>query len=101
MSEDQEVLIEVPYGLRVADDCVHLTRHAREHEAMQIMLDLIVVDHPLSLVAEELTRRGYVSRSGEPFSQVDLFRLLPRLIEVAPEVFESSRWADLRAQRMR
>jgi hypothetical protein len=43
---------EVPYGLRVSADCSHLEENAAERQALIQMMDLIVQDAPLSLVAE-------------------------------------------------
>ena len=48
---------EVPYGLRVSADCSHLEENATEKQALILMMDLIVQDAPLSLVAEEFDRR--------------------------------------------
>ncbi|MGA2740996.1 MAG: hypothetical protein ABSG65_26600, partial [Bryobacteraceae bacterium] len=49
---------EVPYGLRVSADCSHLEENVTEKQALVLMMDLIVQDAPLSLVAEELNRKG-------------------------------------------
>lgn len=96
MEEEGEVRIreEVPYGLEVAEDCQYLVENPAEIRAMTIMLDLIVADLSLSEVAEELTRRGYLRRDGRKWTQVSLFELLPRLVDVAPRVYSSKEWAE-------
>jgi len=77
---------EVPYGLRVAGDCVYLEEDPEEIEVLARMLRLIADDLSLSQVAAELNRAGFRDRGGEPWDQVSAFHLLPRLIEAAPEV---------------
>lgn len=88
---------EVPYGLRVADDCTHLEEAPEETEVLARMLRLIADDLPLSEVARELNRAGFRDRSGGPWTQVAAFELLPRLIEVAPRVRTSPVFRELRA----
>jgi hypothetical protein len=78
---------EVPFGLRVADDCQYLTDHVPEKKALIRMMELIVKDQPLSVVAEELNRGGYRTRKGLAWTPLDLFELLPRLIEAGPKIF--------------
>lgn len=80
---------EVPYGLRVADDCVHLEEDSEEIEVLARMLRLIADDLSLSQVAAELNRAGFRDRAGAPWDQLSAFHLLPRLIEAAPEVRSS------------
>ena len=102
-SHDGEVLLEaeVPYGLQIADDCLHLRENPTERRAMTLMLELIVDDHPLSKVADELNRRGYTTRRGSPWAQASVFDLLPRLTEAAPEIFSTQGWSEQRKQRFR
>jgi hypothetical protein len=90
---------EVPYGLQVGNDCVHLVDNPREREALVLMMDLIVQDHPLSHVARELNLRGYRTREGGPWSQVSVFNLMPRLVEAGPGIFSSEEW-EARRKRL-
>ena len=83
---------EVPYGLRVAADCSHLEENATEKQALILMMDLIVQDAPLSLVAEELNRKGFRTRSGANWTPGSVFDMLPRLIQIGPRIFSSSDW---------
>ena len=85
---------EVPYGLEVAQDCRYLVESPEEIRAMTMMLDLIVSDYSLSAVAAELESQGLRRRDGRPWTQVSLFELLPRLVEVAPRIYSSKEWAE-------
>lgn len=90
---------EIPYGLRVSDDCSRLEEAPAELEIITIALDMIVEDRPLSRVAEELNTRGYRMRDGNPWGPGALFQLLPRMIQIGPQLFSSERWAT-RRQRL-
>ena len=83
---------EVPYGLRVSADCSHLEENAGEKQALILMMDLIVQDAPLSLVAEELNRKGFRTRNGANWTPGSVFDMLPRLIQVGPRIFSSTEW---------
>jgi len=87
---------EIPYGLRVSDDCARLVEAPAELEIITIALDMIVEDCPLSRVAEELNLRGYRMRDGNPWGPGALFKLLPRMIQVGPQLFSSERWTARR-----
>jgi hypothetical protein len=84
---------EVPYGLRVSADCSHLEENASEKQALIQMMDLIVQDAPLSLVAEELNRKGFRTRAGANWTPGSVFDMLPRLIQVGPRIFSSTEWS--------
>src|ERR1039457_3737570 len=83
---------EVPYGLRVSGDCSHLEENATEKQVLIQMMDLIVQDAPLSLVAEELNRKGFRPRRGANWTSGSVFDMLPRLIQVGPRIFSSTEW---------
>jgi len=84
---------EVPYGLRVSADCSHLEENVTEKQALVLMMDLIVQDAPLSLVAEELNRKGFRTRAGANWTPGSVFDMLPRLIQVGPRIFSSTDWS--------
>jgi hypothetical protein len=84
---------DVPYGLRVSADCTQLEENPPEKQALMQMMDLIVQDAPLSLVAEELNRKGYRTRGGANWTPGSVFDMLPRLIQVGPRIFSSHEWA--------
>ena len=84
---------DVPYGMRIAEDCSRLEENAAEKQALILMMDLIVQDAPLSLVAEELNRKGFHTRSGANWTPGSVFDMLPRLIQVGPRIFSSTEWS--------
>ena len=87
---------EIPYGLKIADDCVHLEAHPVERESLMLMLELIVQDRTLSEVAAELNDRGFRNRRGGEWGPAAVFNLLPRMIELGPHVFSQDDWAARR-----
>ena len=89
---------EVPFGLRVADDCHHLTEDPEEMEALTLMMEMIVNDQPLSPVARELNGKGFRTRTGEEWTRQAVFHLLPRLIEIGPRIFSHADWTERRAR---
>ncbi len=95
-AEPQGWTEEIPYGLRVADDCSRLVESPPELEILTIALDMICEDCPLSRVADELNLRGYRTRQGSDWSQGMLFNLLPRMIQVSPKLFKSEQWISRR-----
>jgi recombinase len=96
-----EAAEEIPFGLKVAEDCMHLEVHATEREALLLMLELIVQDRSLSQVATELNERGFRTRRGAEWSPGSVFNLLPRMIEVGPRVFSQAEWAARRRRLFR
>ena len=99
--EKQEAIIveEIPYGLRVASDCSRLEEDPDERAVLIKMMELIVQDYSLSLVASELSKAGLRTRSGGPWTPVSVFNMLPRLIEVGPRIFSSEEW-EARRERL-
>jgi hypothetical protein len=89
---------DVPYGLQVAADCLHLEENPLEKECLVLMLELIIQDHPFSRIAGELNDRGYRTRSGARWDPISVFDLLPRMIEAGPRIFPSEQWAERRQQ---
>jgi hypothetical protein len=83
---------EVPYGLRVGDDCAHLVENPAETQVLIRMLDGIVQDYPFSKVADELNRSGLRTRNGAKWEAVSVYNMLPRLIQVGPRIFSSDEW---------
>jgi len=88
----------VPFGLRVAEDCMHLEENPLEMEILQVMMELIVRDFTLTRIATELNRRQMRTRDGVEWSTLSVFKMLPRVIEVAPQVHSSEDWAERRKQ---
>ncbi len=91
---------EVPYGLRVSGDCAHLEADPRENEVLFQIMELTIQDGPYSGIAAELNRRGYRTRSGQPWTPISVFQMLPRLIEAGPGILNSEEWRE-RRQRLK
>ncbi|HEV2990405.1 MAG TPA: recombinase family protein [Candidatus Angelobacter sp.] len=89
---------EIPYGLRVADDGLRLEEEPEETRVLVAMMELLVQDHPFSKVARELNERGLRPRDGSLWDPVTVFNMLPRLIEVGPNIFSSNDWEMLRTK---
>jgi hypothetical protein len=85
-------LEEVPFGLRVADDCVHLEENPTEMQVLKLMMELIVQDLSLPRLADELNQRGFRTRQGTLWNAVAIFNTLTRLVEVSPRILSSDDW---------
>jgi hypothetical protein len=83
---------DIPYGLRISDDCLRLEVEPREHQALVLMMELLVQDFPLSSVVSDLNEKGFRTRAGKPWSRISVFNMLPRLIEIGPTLFPSAEW---------
>lgn len=89
----QEVFAEeIPYGLRISDDCQRLEVDPMEHQALTLMMELLVQDFPLSSVVSDLNEKGFRTREGRPWSRISVFNMLPRLIEIGPSLFSTEEW---------
>jgi len=101
--DTQEAVLveEIPYGLRVASDCSRLEEDPQERLVLVQMMELIVQDYSITLVATELNKRALRTRSGSPWSPVSVFKMLPRLIEVGPNIFSSDDWEARRARLLK
>ena len=91
---------EVPYGLKISEDCLALEEDIQEKEALIVMLEMIVQDKPLSEIAESLNQRGFHTRRRTSWTPGTVFDMLPRLIEVGPRVFTSEEWVIRRGRLM-
>jgi len=83
---------EIPYGLRISDDCQRLEVDPHENAALVLMMELLVQDFPISSVASDLNEKGFRTRAGKPWNPVTVFNMLPRLIEVGPRLFSTDDW---------
>jgi len=86
----------VPFGLQISDDCSRLEENRHEVEILMMALELIVKDRSMSQVAAELSERGFRRRDGGRWTQIDVFDLLPRMIETGPKIFSTEEWAARR-----
>jgi hypothetical protein len=88
--------IEVPFGLKVSNDCRYLEEDPFEMEVLTSSMELMISECPFTRIADELNRKGFRTRSGDDWSPVSIFNMLPRLIEVGPRIFPSEDWAERR-----
>lgn len=84
---------DIPYGLRISVDCQRLEIDPEESKALLLMMELLVQDFSFSSVASDLNEKGYRTRAGKRWSQVSVFEMMPRLIEVGPRMFSTEEWA--------
>ena len=89
---------DVPYGLRIAEDGKRLEENPAEKQALMVMMEQIVLDNPLSIIADELNRRGFRTRDGLNWSAISVFNLLPRLIDAGPQLLSGEEWIQRRRQ---
>jgi recombinase len=99
--EEQEAVLveEIPYGLRVATDCSRLEEDPQERQTLVQMMELIVQDYSITLIATALNKRGLRTRAGGAWTPVAVFNMLPRLIEVGPNIFSTDEW-EARRERL-
>ena len=87
---------DIPYGLRVAEDCKRLEIDPVEEEALTLMLELLVQDFSYSDVVNALNERGFRLRNGGLWDRVSVFQMHPRLTEVAPRLYSKEEWKSRR-----
>jgi hypothetical protein len=95
-AETPPSLMDAPFGFRVAGDCEHLEQNPTEMEFLLSMMELIIQDISLVKVAEELNRKGFRTRKGTEWGPVAVFNMLPRLIELTPQIFNNEEWLERR-----
>jgi hypothetical protein len=89
---------EIPFGLRVAPDCRHLEDDPQEIQTLRFLTEMIVQDVSFTSMAEALNIREYRARDGRPWNAASVFKLTPRLIEVAPRILSSGEWESRKKQ---
>ena len=83
---------EIPFGLRIAADGHHLEDDPLETQTLKFLAELIVQDVSFTSMADALNVRDYRTRDGRPWTSAGVFRLIPRLIEVAPRILSGTEW---------
>jgi hypothetical protein len=86
----------VPYGLQLAPETAVLEMNPTEWQALLLMMDMTVQEGPYWSIAEELNRRGFRTRNGDPWTPISVFQMLPRLIELGPRIFATDEWRKRR-----
>jgi hypothetical protein len=87
---------DIPYGLRISDDCQRLEVDPIEHRTLTLMMELLVQDFPYSSIVSDLNEKGLRMRNGRPWNRVAVFNMTPRLIEVGPRLFSTEEWNKAR-----
>jgi hypothetical protein len=87
---------DIPYGLRISNDCQRLEIDPRENQTLLQMMDLVVEDFSFSSIASDLNEKGFRTREGKLWNQVSVFNMLPRLIEIGPRLFSKEDWKTRR-----
>jgi hypothetical protein len=87
---------EIPYGLRISDDCARLEADPSEHQALMEMMQMLAQDFSYSSIVSSLNEKGFRMRNGRPWNRIAVFKMIPRLIEVGPRFFASDEWEQRR-----
>ena len=95
---DHAINEDIPYGLRISDDCVRLEVDAHENQVLMLMMDLLAQDFSYSSIVSDLNEKGFRTRQGKPWTRVAVFNMMPRLIEVGPRIFSSVEWEKRRTK---
>ena len=86
---------DIPYGLRISDDCRRLEVDPIENNALMLMMELLGQDFSYSSIVSDLNEKGFRMRDGRHWSRVAVFNMMPRLIEVGPRLFSTEEWKRL------
>jgi hypothetical protein len=92
---------EIPFGTRIAADCLHLEDNPSEMQVLNYLAEMIVQDLSYPRMAEALNQRALRTREGSPWTALAVFKLTPRLIEVAPRILSGSEWEARKKQLVR
>lgn len=83
---------DIPYGLRISDDCQRLEVDPTENQALMLMMELLGQDFSYSHIVSDLNEKGFRTRDGDLWTRVSVFNMMPRLIDVGPHLFASEKW---------
>lgn len=92
---------EIPYGTRIANDCTHLEENPAEIEVLNYLAEMIVQDLSYTRMAQLLNDRRLTTRDGKAWTALAVFKLTPRLIEVAPRILSGAEWENRKRQMAR
>lgn len=92
---------DIPYGLRISEDCKRLEVDQHENQVLLLMMDLLAQDFSYSSIVSDLNEKGFRTRDGKPWSRIAVFNMMPRLIEVGPRIFSSQEWERRRVKIVR
>jgi hypothetical protein len=92
---------EIPFGTRIATDCLHLQENPAEMQILNHLAEMVVQDLSYTRMADSLNQRAFRTREGKPWTALAVFKLTPRLIEVAPRILSGSEWESRKKQLAR
>jgi len=92
---------EIPFGLRISPDCRHLEDDPLEMQTLKFITEMIVQDVSFRSMADALNAREYRTRDGHPWNAASVFKLTPRLVEIAPRILSGSEWESRKKQLSR
>jgi hypothetical protein len=98
---DARIGEEIPYGTRISGDCLHLEENPSEIEVLNRLAEMIVQDLSYNRMADSLNQGGFHTRSGQQWTPLAVFKLTPRLIEVAPRILSGAEWDTRKRQLAR
>ncbi len=87
---------DIPYGLRISEDCKRLEIDPNEQQALLQMMEMLVQDFSFSSIASDLNEKGFRTRDGKRWNPVAIFNMIPRLIDVGPRLFSTEEWEKRR-----
>jgi hypothetical protein len=65
------------------------------------LAEMVVQDHSYKHMAQSLNERAFRTRDGKPWTALAVFKLTPRLIEVAPRILSGAEWENRKRQLSR
>jgi hypothetical protein len=98
---DRSFAEEIPYGLRISEDCKRLEVYPAENQVLLMMMDLLAQDFSYSAIVSDLNEKGFRQRNGKPWNRIAVFNMMPRLIEVGPRLFSSEEWEKRRLRMLK
>jgi hypothetical protein len=81
-----------PYGLQVVAESLQLKQSPQEIAVLMTILEMVVLDKGAPAIADELNARGHRTRRGTSWTALAVFELLPRMIEMGPQLLTSVDW---------
>ncbi len=87
---------DIPFGLRISEDCKRLEIDPNEQQALLQMMEMLVQDFSFSSIASDLNEKGFRTREGKRWNPVAIFNMIPRLIDVGPRLFPTEEWEKRR-----
>jgi hypothetical protein len=70
-------------------------------QVLNHLAEMVVQDHSYNRMAESLNQRAFHTRDGKPWTALAVFKLTPRLIEVAPRILSGAEWENRKRQLSR